>query len=161
MSPRQFRKFLEKIGFTEVQDASEDWQTLKEEVAKILEKNGLPESRYDTKSKVRTNTWDSPQFLEAKSSIDYCLETVVDRRVYVFEELFCDGKNLALALINAKQLTEILECRTFREDFWIYVPGRAVMIHAWESQNYDRVSPICAKVFKARVKSALVEESQP
>ncbi len=154
MSPRQYKKFFEKLGFTDVCLISEVWMTVREEVDKIFKQNGLPLFTE------RKHAWESPNFLELASTVEYCVETFAEKKVIVFQAIHKDCPAVFTATINAKRLTEIVENRKFHQDLYIYWPGHAVLYYAYESKYYDRVSPICAKVFKGQLKSQLLEYSE-
>ncbi len=153
MSPRQYQKFFEKLGFTDVCLASEVWMVVRDEVDQLLKQNGLP--RF---SEVKRQVWESPNFLELKSSSAYCVETIANKRIFVFESLYEKCPAVFTAKINPTKLADIVESRKLRNTIYFYLPGRALLIYADESRYYDR-SPICAKVFKGRVKSQLLDES--
>jgi hypothetical protein len=154
MSPRQYQKYLGKLGFTDLR-LSEDWMVVRDEVDQLLKQNGLSRFNEVTKKQV----WESPNFLDVKSSTKYCIETIAEKRIFVFAGISEKCPAVYHARIDATKLASIVESRKLYITLYCYLPGRAILIYAYESKYYDRVSPICAKVFKGRVKSQLLDES--
>ena len=152
---KHFLAFLEKKGFSNIEPRPEDCSAVMHESNRILEKNGLPKITEIGEPGHTYMPWDTDMFYQTKSSVQACVDAIADKQVYVFDNFGTNLPDLVRATISPQALSDLILEKKHCHDLYIYLPGWAFLIYSWESQYYDKVSPVGAKVFFGRVKTSL------